>query len=477
MTDAPLPDDVPLAGHQREVRAGTPWPLSDELFLCTYLHGPQYAIYLIDVLGGRELIYSDPKMSCFDPIPLRPRPMPPVLYSSVAGKANHGTGVFFIQDVYQCSSPIERGSIKRLRINEIVSQPTSSVPARSLFGEEVVKRILGTVPVGADGSTAFEAPANTPFQLQLLDENGMAVMTMRSLVYLQPGERASCAGCHEPRNSAPAPASLPQAKVERITPPVGPRYEGGFSFARTVQPVLDRYCISCHGLDKTERDISLLGVYGEYDLSNSDGRREPGQRQFSVAYESLTRCGGVRIAGNETTRSRAKDYFAHASRLAPMLLKGHPDKDGKKRVELDCESFQRIVDWLDVNAQFYGDYSFNRIELQPPSDKGEKLLRDAIAKRFGPELARQPYAALVNAANPAESRILIAPLPAEAGGWGQIARGAFQGKSDPAWQEMLELVQGSITPPPHCDIAGTCGHDQGCRCGVCWVRKDRAPRE
>lgn len=76
----PLADDLPL---KRIVvnpkfisgsRAGTPWPISEELFLCTYQHGTQYAVYLIDMLGGRELIYSDPKVSCFDPIPLRPRP-------------------------------------------------------------------------------------------------------------------------------------------------------------------------------------------------------------------------------------------------------------------------------------------------------------------------------------------------------------------------------------------------------------------
>jgi hypothetical protein len=39
---------------------------------------------------------------------------------------------------------------------------------------------------------------------------------------------------------------------------------------------------------------------------------------------------------------------------------------------------------------------------------------------------------------------------------------------------MQRLVEASITPPAHHDVAGTCGHDQGCRCGVCWVRKDRA---
>jgi len=28
----------------------------------------------------------------------------------------------------------------------------------------------------------------------------------------------------------------------------------------TVQPVLDRYCIGCHGLDRTEGDLDLVGT-------------------------------------------------------------------------------------------------------------------------------------------------------------------------------------------------------------------------
>jgi hypothetical protein len=207
-------------------------------------------------------------------------------------------------------------------------------------------------------------------------------------------------------------------------------------------------------------------------------RVERRNRPFSAAYESLIASGRVSVVqlNQEDFPSRPEDYFANAGTLAKMLLDGHPDKEGKKRVELDRESFQRIVDWLDVNAQFYGDYSFNRIEMQPSLPEGEKRLREAVAKRFGAALAAQPYAALVNVANPAESRVLMAPLPVAAGGWGQIAQGAFSSKSDPAWQEMLKLVEGSITPLEDHDIAGTCGRKRGCSCGGCFARRDLAAR-
>ncbi len=63
----------------------TPWPLSQKCFLVSYSYGPAqteragYGLYLIDVFGTKELLYRDPGISCFVPIPLRPRPQPPVL--------------------------------------------------------------------------------------------------------------------------------------------------------------------------------------------------------------------------------------------------------------------------------------------------------------------------------------------------------------------------------------------------------------
>ncbi|MGB2819478.1 MAG: hypothetical protein WBF17_00750, partial [Phycisphaerae bacterium] len=445
----------------------TPWPLSEDLFLAAYTPDRRvgqgsvqavnaYSIYLVDMLGGRELIYRDPNMSCFTPIPIQPRPRPPVLSSTTAGGRGAKTGLFFVQDVYRSTQPIERGSIKSIRVNRIYCQPTASHPHRSRVNNEVTKGILGTVPVGADGSTAFRAPAGVPMQLQVLDANGMAVMTMRSVVYLQPGEVSGCVGCHEPRHATSRPpAGRAGPRIHDITPPAGPKYEGGFSFVRTVQPVLDRYCIRCHGLNagKVAGDLNLLGT-------PADG--------FNAAYCSLMdRKGLVRIAqrNGETWYSKPKDYFAHAGKLVGHLTGRHREK-----VRLDRESFRRIVDWLDVNAQFYGDYSRNRLEDRGISKEGEKALREHVRGVFGEELAAQPFAALVNAAMPMESRILKAPLAAEAGGWGQITKGGWRDTREAGYREMLKLVTAAVEPLEYHDIAGGCGH-RHCRCGSCWVRK------
>jgi hypothetical protein len=129
----------------------------------------------------------------------------------------------------------------------------------------------------------------------------------------------------------------------------------------------------------------------------------------------------VKIAqyGSETWYSQPKDYFAHGGTLAKMLLDGH------EGVELDSESRQRIIDWLDLNAPFYGSYSWNKDEWRQPDAEGEQALRTHIRRRFGDHWADQPFAALVNVALPDESRILKAPLAVEAGGWGQIEHGGW----------------------------------------------------
>ena len=120
--------------------------------------------------------------------------------------------------------------------------------------------------------------------------------------------------------------------------------------------------------------------------------------------------------GGETWYSEPKDYFAHGGTLARLLLEGH------EGVELDPESHQRIIDWLDLNAPLYGTYSWNKDEWRRPDPEGEQALRAHIRQRFGDDLAEQPFAALVNVALPEESRILKAPLALAAGGWGQIER-------------------------------------------------------
>lgn len=468
----------------------TPYPLSEDLFLAAYTpdqlvregqvqREAAYAIYLVDTLGGRELIYRDEAMSCFSPIPIRPRPSPPVLPPAVKEEPEGDLGVFFVQNVYHSTHPLPAGSVAGVRVVRLFPQTIETPPSRSITPYEMPKQIVGTAPVGEDGSVAFRAPAREPLLFQLLDREGMALMTMRALVYLQPGETAGCVGCHEPRHGAPVRSTLPLGvRVHTLRPPAGPRYEGGLSFARTVQPVLDRYCIQCHGLERTDGGIDLLGTLETVTFPRKSWPG-PNKMTISRAYRSLVTAEGlvkVAHADMESDYSVPKDYFAHAGRLADLLRAGHPDNEGKRRLKLDAESFSRVVEWLDMNAVCYGDYSWNKPEWAPPVAEGEQALRAEIRRRFGSRLADQPFAALVNVALPAESPILQGPLAATAGGWGLIGETRWPDRSDAGYRRMQRLVEGAIGRPPHHDVAGTCGRAEKCLCESCWVRRQNASK-
>jgi hypothetical protein len=450
-----------------ETAFATPWPITEDLYLAAYspkyrADTNSYSIYLVDTLGGRELVYRDPGMSAFTPIPIRSRERPPVLASQLNPQSDQDSGVFYVQNVYESDVDLPPGSVKRLRLVRIHQQPTQRVPDRSKVLFELPKEIIGTVPVARDGSVVFEAPAGVPLLFQLLDENDLCLMSMRSFVYLHPGERQSCVGCHEPRESAPGDrpmAALMDAPVEKPVRPDWADKEGGLAFARIVQPVLDRNCISCHGLD--EELAGGLNLLGTIDASPL----QLGRVRASESYNQLTGRPGLvamAIRNQETPRSRPKDYFSHAGRLAAMLLHGDDHHE-----PLDRESLAKITAWLDLNAQFYGDYSWNKLEWRQVDPNGERALREHVSRVLGADTARRPFAALVNIANPSESWLLKAPLATDAGGWG-LVEPCWASPAEAGFREMERRVLSAIVPLAQHDMAGTCSQEP-CQCEACWV--------
>ena len=126
-------------------------------------------------------------------------------------------------------------------------QPHMNSPSLGVSAEDPGKFVLGTAPVEADGSAFFRVPSGVPVFFQALDADGLAVQTMRSLTYVQPGQTLACVGCHEQRDTAPLPRGLPLAALRepsQLTP--GPDGSWPLRFDQLVQPVLDRHCVSCH---------------------------------------------------------------------------------------------------------------------------------------------------------------------------------------------------------------------------------------
>jgi len=374
------------------VAYGEAWPLSEDYYLCVYdaEAGTQasgglvgkgvYGIYLLDSFGNKELVYRDASIGCHNPIPLVSRPKPPVV-SEPAGQimADASTeGTIAVLDIYNSLKPWPAGTkITALRVYQVLPQTLGSAALSHATGIEipytlslnVARKILGTVPVETDGSAHFIAPARKELFFQALDENGLAVQSMRSATHLQPGEMRTCQGCHEPKKRAPLAANGTPLAMMRPPSRLQPDVDGTnpFSYPRLVQPVLNKNCVGCHqkNADKAPRlDAEPLTV-----KPKKDGYYQRGQ--YYASYVSLAEkygfydYGGHDFGDERAYRTIPGQFGARASKLYPMLVKGHHD------VKLSPEELHCIAVWLDSTSPFYGVYE---------KDGGLAQLRGEIAQ-------------------------------------------------------------------------------------------------
>jgi len=334
----------------------TPYPLSEDYFLAGYSFDPligepranaanMFGIYLVDRFGNKELIYRDVNISSLWPTPLGPRERAAAL-PSVLTDTDGREGILLLQNVYDSwpkLSPEGKDTIKRLRIVQVLPKttPNANSPRVGLANASPGKQVLGTVPVEPDGSAYFRAPAGIPLSFQALDERGMAVQTMRSLTYLQPGEQTTCIGCHEPRTTTPGfNASVLAGRRPPSTIAAGPDGSRPLSYPILVQPVLDRHCVECHRGPKAGGGIVLTGAPAG---------------SFTASYNALaplvpySQWKGSPAANFEPL-TRPNTFGARASKLTHLLLEGHEE------VKLGEEDLQRLVIWMDTNALFYGTF-------------------------------------------------------------------------------------------------------------------------
>lgn len=347
----------------------TPWPLSEKYFLAAYSFDPligepganlpnMFGLYLVDAFGNKELLYRDTEISSLWPIPLRPRAKPPACPTTAT---NAPTGTFFLQNVRAAWPYLPDVPISRLRILQVLPKttPHANTPTVGLANASPGKQVLGTVPVEADGSAYFHAPAGLALSFQALDERGQAVQTMRSDTYLQPGENTACIGCHEPRTRAPALRGAALA-LQRPPSDIAPGPDGSrpLSYPLLVQPVLDKHCVSCHSGATPRGGITLTGApQGRYTASYN---ALAGRAAFS-AWGGKP--GDFRVANSEPLTQ--PDFFgARGSPLMKMLLRGH------HHVALSAEDSERLATWMDANALFYG--TFDAAD-QARQQRGERI--------------------------------------------------------------------------------------------------------
>ena len=331
-----------------------PWPLSENHFLvsCQPDANSPWGIHLVDTFDNRILIAEEAGQALLEPVPLQPRPAPPVIPERV--KPERKDALVYLTDIYagDALAGVPRGTVKALRVFEphYAYSGMGGHLEVGIDGPWDVKRIHGTVPVSADGSVSFMVPANTPLVLQPLDADGRALQLMRSWFTAMPGEAVSCVGCHEsPSNASPnrTPALSPKGP-EPIRPWQGPAR--GFAFKREVQPVLDRHCVSCH-----DGDAAKPSLLSEEAIAARNGEgKNPGPAKFTSAYRGLHPF--VRRPGPESDHHLLTplEYHANTSELVQLLRKGHYG------VNLERGAWERIYTWIDLNVPDHGTWGENR---------------------------------------------------------------------------------------------------------------------
>lgn len=431
----------------------SPFPLDEHHFLVSRAG----TIQLRDYDGKTEITLREPidELGFYSAQPVRPKPLPQSASASRLDPDAEPVAEVLLHDVrIGMEEWIRTGEVKRIAVVQEMEKDIRSETTQRQFGFQfpvvscgatyAPKRVWGFADVEEDGSAHFEVPADLPLYFLPLDEEGRAVQRMRTFTHFRPGERQSCIGCHADRNYVSPAASNIRTSIaatrpaqELVEPDWGNR--DGFSFARVVQPVLDKHCVECHDGDQ---DPDLSGDRTDY---------------FSVAYENLARRGTQAEHGGDARGGMTgfgenpytswiptfngcesnileiepKTWGSPASPLADLIIAGHPDKDGTKRLNMTQAERQRILMWIDLNVPFYGTSQSRQPDLRGcrqivPENLNATL--EEVAKRRGFELPRTFF---IRLDRPERNPFLAIPLK----------RGDFRSTADPDYQRILDCFK------------------------------------
>jgi mono/diheme cytochrome c family protein len=425
-----------------------------------------------------------------------------------------------MQDVYTgLELSVKRGEIKQIVVVQEVEKSTHSpftnkcpdgpgMRAVPVFGFQfplvscgatyAPKKVWGLADVGEDGSAAFRVPSEVPIYFLALDGEGRAVQRMRTFTHLMPGEVQGCVGCHADRNSivpragrktGPSPTCAQQPpgrsgnlglfpfSVQELRQPAwGVK---GFSYPEVVQGVFDQNCIACHNEREQAGNVDLTG-----DLTDF----------FNVSYDILCRTGTqgeknwmshgspsgaeydkVRgrspyvewiwtINGSETNilEIAPRRWGSPASKLAEIVRSGHPDKDGRPRVNVPDEDRRRVYLWMDLNIPYYGTSSSNhKAELgsrrMMPQDLDATLNAVAARRCAACHQGGIPRKFYTRVLKPEKNNFLLAPLAKEAGGTQKCGLPIFASTDDADYQQILRTfapIHVLLKQRPRADMEG-----------------------
>ena len=187
---------------------------------------PLYGLWIVDGATKLPLVLPEEGQEFTDAVLLASRTSPTYIADATLGNeaqdlAVRNLGVLHIRSVYDIdgndsspsgieslADPLQTDPLTRpilfARLEKPVSLPPEYVREfdNSAFGRsnaQLMREILGYVPVEPDGSVKVAVPANVPFSISLLDADGRRLMASerhQNWLSLKPGEALECKGCH-----------------------------------------------------------------------------------------------------------------------------------------------------------------------------------------------------------------------------------------------------------------------------------------
>ena len=217
---------------------------------------PLYGVWMNDVVEGTQqpIVVGQEGIAFSEVVVMENRTSPAVILDKIAGLdldadlVSESVGVIHIRSVYDFAGesfdftglPIDLATLadpaatmaadrqaRFLRIVKSVSMPDDDVRDfdPSAFGRsqaQLMREIIGYVPIEPDGSVKVRVPANVAFWVDVLDADGRRINPRHNnWMQVRPGEEMACKGCHTPvselphgRRDAEAPSVNPGAPLD-----------------------------------------------------------------------------------------------------------------------------------------------------------------------------------------------------------------------------------------------------------------------
>ncbi len=199
---------------------------------------PLYSIWMLNpedntilpiVTGEEGIIYSDV-------VAMQPKPAPAFGNQPLPDQnlVTEGVGILHIRSVYDfdgqdfspfgiaatadpLQTPADNRPARFLRVVKSVSIPNEDLVEldNTAFGRsrnQLMREVVGYVPIEPDGSVKFKVAANIPFAVSIVDRYGKRISQRHeNWIQLVPGEEKECSGCHD--NSLTLPHGRPGAEM------------------------------------------------------------------------------------------------------------------------------------------------------------------------------------------------------------------------------------------------------------------------